>query len=96
MLFILPGARVALALVESNPHVAAAMRTLRTMCAQKNLARGGHSVLDYIRLYADSANRAALDALKSPKVERFDYDWGINGVHAPVATGKHAAKEDEQ
>ena len=63
------------------------------MCAQKNLARGGHSVLDYIRLYANSANRVALDALKSPKVERFD--WGINGVHAPVATGKHAAKEDE-
>ena len=52
-------------------------------------------MLDYIRLYADSANRDALDALKSPKVERFDYDWGINDVHAPVATGKHAAKEDE-
>ncbi len=52
-------------------------------------------MLDYIRLYANSANRAALDALKSPKVEHFDYDWGINGVHAPVATGKHAAKEDE-
>ena len=66
------------------------------MCAQKNFARGGHPVLDYIRLYANSANRAALDALKSPKVERFDYDWGINRVHAPVATGKHAAKEDEQ
>lgn len=61
----------------------------------KNLAPGGHSVLDYIRLYADSANRDALDALKSPKVEHFDYDWGINGVHAPVATGKHAAKEDQ-
>jgi len=26
-------------------------------------------VLDYIRLYANSANRVALDALKSPKVE---------------------------
>ncbi len=52
-------------------------------------------MLDYIRLYADSANRDALDALKSPKVERFDYNWGINDVHAPVATGKHAAKEDE-
>ena len=63
------------------------------MCAQKNLARGGHSVLDYIRLYPNSANRAALDALKSPKVEHCD--WGINGVHAPVAAGKHAAKEDE-
>ncbi len=65
------------------------------MCAQKNLAPGGHPVLDYIRLYADSANRAALDALKSSKAEHFDYGWGINGVHAPVATGKHAAKEDE-
>ena len=52
-------------------------------------------MLDYIRLYANSANRDALDALKSPKVEHFDYDWGINDVHAPVATGKHAAKEDE-
>ena len=62
----------------------------------KNLASGRHPVLDYIRLYANPANRAALDALKSPKVERFDYDWGINRVHAPVATGKHAAKEDEQ
>ena len=61
----------------------------------KNLAPGGHPVLDYIRLYANSANRAALDALKNPKVEHFDYGWGINGVHAPVATGKHAAKEDE-
>ena len=61
----------------------------------KNLASGGHSVLDYIRLYANSANRDVLDALKSLKVEHFAYDWGINDVHAPVATGKHAAKEDE-
>ena len=65
------------------------------MCAQKNLAPGGHPVLDYIRLYANSADRVALDAVKSPKVEHFDYDWGIHGVHAPVVTGKHAAKEDE-
>ncbi len=60
----------------------------------KNLARSGQPVLDYIRLYANSANRDALDALKNPKVEHFDYDWGINDVHAPAATGKHAAKED--
>ena len=52
-------------------------------------------MLDYIRLYANSANRDALDALKNPKVEHFDYDRGINDVHAPVATGKLAAKEDE-
>ena len=62
----------------------------------KNLARGGHPVLDYIRLYANSAHRDALDTLKSLKVELFDYDWGINDVHDPVATGKHAAKEDER
>ncbi len=52
----------------------------------KGLAATGHPVLDYIRLYASDANRRALDALKKPGVDHFDYDWGINDVNAPAAT----------
>ncbi len=60
----------------------------------KGLARSGQPLLDYIRLFANPVNRAALDALTSPRVEHFGYDWGINDVHAPPATGKRVAKED--
>ena len=52
----------------------------------------GQPLLDYIRLFANSENRAALDALKRPSVEGFDYDWGINDISAPVATEKFATK----
>lgn len=61
----------------------------------KNLARGGQPLVDYIRLYANPENRAALDALKNPRVDHFGYDWGINDINAPVATGKFATKEEK-
>ena len=53
----------------------------------------GHPQVDYIRLYANAANRSLLDQLKNPKVDHFGYDWGINDIHAPVATGKLTAEE---
>ncbi len=36
------------------------------------------SVLGYIGQYATEGNRKALDALKQPKIQYFDYDWSIN------------------
>ena len=47
-----------------------------------NVTTTGHPQVDYIRLYANSANRALLDQLKNPKVDHFGYDWGINDIHA--------------
>lgn len=58
-----------------------------------NATMTGQPKVDYIRLYASPANRALLDQLKNPKVDHFGYDWGINDVNAPVATGKFAEKE---
>jgi len=55
----------------------------------------GQPQVDYIRLYANPANRALLDALKNPKVDHFGYDWGINDINAPVATDKFVAKEEK-
>jgi hypothetical protein len=51
-----------------------------------NASATGHPEVDYIRLYASSANRAHLDALKNPRVDHFAYDWGINDINAPLAT----------
>jgi hypothetical protein len=48
----------------------------------KNLTGGGHTVLDFIRQYANDANRRALDSLHNPRIEFFPYDWGINEVHS--------------
>jgi len=59
------------------------------------LSATGHALLDYIRLYANPANRAALDALRKPGVEAFEYDWTINDVTSPVVTGKLAKKEEQ-
>jgi len=53
----------------------------------------GQPQVDYVRLYANPANRALLGQLKNPKVDHFGYDWGINDVNAPVATGKFVDKE---
>ena len=60
----------------------------------KGISGSGQPVLDYIRLYLTDENRRALDALKKPKVDDFEYDWGINDVNAPVATGHSATKEE--
>ena len=60
-----------------------------------HIAGSGQPLVDYIKLYANPANRAALDALKRPSVDHFDYDWGINDVNAPLVTGKRANKEDK-
>jgi uncharacterized protein DUF547 len=55
---------------------------------EKNLTGIGQPLLDYIRLYASEENRHALDALSHPNLDHFDYDWGINDVHASTVTGK--------
>jgi len=60
-----------------------------------NASATGHPQVDYIRLYANAANRALLGQLKNPKVDHFGYDWGINDINAPVATGKPGAKEEK-
>ncbi len=52
-------------------------------------------VLDYIRIYANPKNRAALDALKKPTVDHFSYDWGINDVNAPIIAAQYTTKENE-
>ena len=59
-----------------------------------NAAATGHAQVDYIRLYANVANRTLLEKVENPKVDHFGYDWGINDVNAPVATGKFAEKEE--
>ena len=55
---------------------------------EKNLTGIGQPLLDYIRVHANEENRRALDALNRPRLEHFDYDWGINDIHAPAVTGK--------
>ena len=55
---------------------------------EKNLTGIGQPLLDYIRAHANEENRRALDALNHPRLEHFDYDWGINDIHAPAVTGK--------
>ena len=55
---------------------------------EKKITGIGQPILDYIRLYANEEHRRALDALNHPGVEHFDYDWGINDIHAPTVTGK--------
>ena len=42
----------------------------------------------YIRVHANEENRRALDALNHPRLEHFEYDWGINDIHAPAVTSK--------
>jgi hypothetical protein len=59
-----------------------------------NAASTGQPQVDYIRLYANLANRALLDQLKNPSVDHFGYDWGINDVKAPVASGKFSQKAE--
>ena len=54
----------------------------------------GNPQVDYIRLYVNPATRALLDKLKNPKVDHFGYDWGINDINAPAATGKLAEKAE--
>jgi hypothetical protein len=44
----------------------------------KDFEATGVSLLDYVRRYANPENRRALDALKSPRIKFYDYDWSIN------------------
>ncbi|HJY87739.1 MAG TPA: hypothetical protein VKE24_12960 [Candidatus Acidoferrales bacterium] len=50
--------------------------------------------MDYVRIYANPADRALLDQLRNPKVDHFGYDWGINDLNAPAASGKFVEKEE--
>ena len=54
----------------------------------------GQPQVDYVRIYANPADRALLDQLRNPKVDHFGYDWGINDLNAPVASGKFVEKEE--
>jgi hypothetical protein len=60
-----------------------------------NASATGHPQVDYVRLYANAANRGLLDQLKNPKVDHFGYDWGINDINAPVGTGRLGSKEEK-
>jgi len=55
---------------------------------ENNLTSTGQPILDYVKVYASEENRRALDGLNHPILEHFDYDWGINDIHAPTVTGK--------
>ena len=48
----------------------------------KSLTGSGPAVLNFIRQYANDANRRALDSLHHPQIEFFPYDWGINDLHS--------------
>ena len=61
-----------------------------TYVKENNLTGIGQPILDYIRVHANEENRRALDGLNQPRLEHFDYDWGINDIHAPIVTGKSA------
>ncbi len=50
-------------------------------------------MLNYIRLYPNAANRVALE---NPRVDHFGCGWGVNDVHAPTATARFAAKEENR
>ncbi|MCI0402942.1 MAG: DUF547 domain-containing protein, partial [Acidobacteria bacterium] len=50
--------------------------------AEKQLS-AGHPAVTYIKLYANEANRRALEALPNPRVEAMPYDWGVNDLNAP-------------
>ena len=56
--------------------------------SEKNLTGIGQPILDYLKVYANEENRRALDGLNRPRLEHFDYDWGINDIHAPAVTVK--------
>ena len=60
-----------------------------------NIAGTGNGVLDYLKIYANESNRRALDALKKPRVDYFDYDWGINDVNASGTTTDLAGTEGQ-
>lgn len=51
---------------------------------RNNLSVARNPPLDFLRQFADDVNRRAIDALKNPTVSYFDYDWGINDLHAPA------------
>ena len=70
----------------------------------RNISGNGNLLLGYVRLYASETNRRALYALRKPRVESFQYDWGINDIHTRVAighscplcdSGKHVTKTDD-
>ncbi len=45
----------------------------------------GHVLVDYVKVYANEANRRALESLRKPHVDDFEYDWTINDVRTVVA-----------
>lgn len=49
-------------------------------------AGGENALLDFLRIYADEPTWQALDALDDPKIDHFDYDWGLNDVRTPLRT----------
>jgi hypothetical protein len=55
---------------------------------RNNLSVTGNAPLDFMRQFASDENRRAIDALKNPRVDYFDYDWGINDLHAPAGAAQ--------
>ena len=58
-------------------------------------AGGENALLDFLRIYADEPTRQALDTLDDPKIDHFDYDWGINDVNAWGTTTDLAGTEGQ-
>ncbi len=63
---------------------------------EKGISVTGQPLVDFVTVYANEANRRALATLHKPSVSHFDYDWGINDLHAPAATMKSESKGDGQ
>lgn len=59
---------------------------------RNHTATTGDVALDFMRKFANDANRRAIDALKNPRVSYFDYDWGINDLRAPADTLRKSGK----
>ncbi len=58
-------------------------------------AGGENALLDFLLIYADEPTRQALDTLDDPKIDHFDYDWGINDVNAWGTTTDLAGTEGQ-
>lgn len=61
---------------------------------EKNISVTGQPLVDFVTVYPDEANCRALATLHRRSVSHFDCDWGINDLHAPVATLKSESKGD--
>jgi hypothetical protein len=58
--------------------------------ARQHRPGASNGLLEYVKFYTTEAKRAAIAGLKKPKIVAFDYDWGVNDIHAPNPNPKYA------